>query len=122
WIADDPVTVFAHAPGLYLRDDTKFVFLGQDGLLHPGYLTRQPADSDWSAVVNFQKEEPSYAYDGSASARYDPQYEVDCSVVDVVYFDEASDTRGDFKPDLYYVAIKLHGAASGQAVCQEIAP
>jgi hypothetical protein len=121
WIADDPAAVFSHAPGLYLRDDTKFVLLGHDGLLHPGYLTHQPLDPDWSTVVNFQKDEPPYAYDGSASARYDPQYEVDCTVIDVVYFDEASDARGGFKPDLYYVAIKLNGAASGQAFCQEIA-
>lgn len=121
WIADDPDAIFSRAPGLYLRGDTKFVFLGHDGVLHPGYLTHQPMDPDWSAVVNFQENEPSYAYDGSASARYDPQYEVDCTVVDVVYFDEESDTRGGFKPDLYYVAIKLNGAASGRAFCQEIA-
>jgi hypothetical protein len=121
WIADDPDAIFSHAPGLYLRGDTKFVFLGHDGFLHPGYLTHQPMDPDWSAVVNFQKGEPPYAYDGSASARYDPQYEVDCTIVDVVYFDEESDAHGGFKPDLYYVAIKLNSAVSDQAFCQEIA-
>jgi hypothetical protein len=120
WIADDPDMVFSHAPGLYMRDDIKFVFLGHDNDIHPGYLTHNPADPEWSAVVNFQEDEPPYAYNGSASARYDPQYEVDCSVIDVVYFDETSDTRGDFKPDLYYVGIKLEGAVRKSASCREI--
>lgn len=121
WIADDPAAVFSHTPGVYMRGDVKFVLLGHDEFFHPGYLTHQPTDPDWSAVVNFQEDEPSYAYEGAASARYDPQYEVDCSVVDVIYFDEASDTRSGFRPDLYYVAIKLDGTASGQASCREIA-
>jgi hypothetical protein len=103
-----------------MRGDTKFVLLGHDRFLHPGYLTHKPTDPDWSAVVNFQEEEPPYAYNGSASARYDPQYEVDCTIVDVVYCDNASDTRGGFKPDLYYVAIKLDGGVSGSASCREI--
>jgi len=120
WIADDPDAVFAHSPGLFMQGDAKFVLLGHDQLLHPGYLTHRPTDPDWSAIVNFQENEPPYAYDGSASARYDPQYEVDCSVVDIVYFDNESDTRGNFKPDLYYVAVRLNGAASGNASCREI--
>lgn len=116
WIADDPPEVSSHTPGLYMRGDVKFVLLGHDGALHPGYLTHTPVDADWSAVVHFQPDEPFYAYDGSASARYDPQYEVDCSVVDVVYSDETSDVRGGFKPDLYYVVIKLTGGAP----CREV--
>ena len=56
------------------------------------------------------------------SARYDPQYEVDCTVIDAVFFDEDSDTRGSFRPDLYYGAIKLAGAKSGDGSCREITP
>ena len=56
------------------------------------------------------------------SARYDPQLEVDCTVIDVVFFDEDSDDRGEFRPDLYYGAIRLAGTASGSAACREITP
>jgi hypothetical protein len=122
WIADDPPSIFAHSPGLYIRNDVKFILLGHDGDIHPGYLTHRSTEPEWSTVVSFQPDEPAYQYDGSASARYDPQYEVDCSVVDVVYFDEASDLRGGLKPDLYYTAIKLNGAASGEGSCRELLP
>ncbi|MGZ4803743.1 MAG: hypothetical protein ACXV9P_14145, partial [Acidimicrobiia bacterium] len=64
----------------------------------------------------------SYRYDGSMSARYDPQLEVDCSVIDTVFFDEDSDARGGFRPDLYYAAIRLAGPTSGNAACREITP
>lgn len=120
WVADDPPEVFSHTPGLYMQSDSKFILLGHDDKFHPGYLTHRPNDPDWSSPVSFQPDEPSYQYDGSISARYDPQYEVDCTVIDVVYCDKASDTRGGFKPDLYYVAIKLNGAKSGDSSCQEI--
>jgi hypothetical protein len=73
-------------------------------------------------VVAFPPVTGDYQYDGSMSARYDPQYEVDCSVIDVVFFDEDSDTRGGFKPDLYYGAIRLDGAASGTGRCRDIVP
>jgi hypothetical protein len=120
WVADDPPEVFSHSPGLHMRGDIKFVFLGHDKEIHPGYVTHRPGDPDWAAVVNFQPDDPSYRYDGAASTRYDPQYEVDCTVIDVVYGDEASDARGGFKPDLYYIAIKLNGAKSGDGSCREI--
>lgn len=119
WIADDPPPIFSRTPGLYMRGDTKFVLLGRDSNLRHGYLTHKPEDAEWSAVVSFQPSAPPSAYDGSVSARYDPAYEVDCTVVDVVYFDEASDTRSVFKPDLYYAAIKLNEDA-GNGSCREI--
>jgi hypothetical protein len=122
WVADDPPEVFSHAPGLYMQGDIKFVLLGHDDKFHPGYLTHRPNDPDWSSTVSFQPDDPSYQYDGSISARYDPQYQVDCSVIDVVYFDEDSDTRGGFRPDLYYTAIKLNGEASGNGSCREGTP
>lgn len=120
WIADDPPSVFAYAPGLHVRDDIKFVLLGHDREMQPGYVTHTPTEAEWSAVVNFQPDTPVYAYASAASARYDPQYETDCSVVDVVYFDEAPDKRGGFKPHLYYAAIKLNGETSGDGSCRKL--
>ncbi|MBI3249284.1 MAG: hypothetical protein HYZ50_22515 [Deltaproteobacteria bacterium] len=120
WIADDPPSAIAHAPGLHMRDDVKFVLLGDDREMQPGYMTHQPTEAEWSTVVNFRPGTPVYAYAGSASARYDPQYETDCSVVDVVYFDEVPDKRGGFKPVLYYAAIKLNGETSGDGSCREL--
>jgi hypothetical protein len=120
WVADDPLEIFSHAPGLYMHGDIKFALLGHDNENHPGYLTHRPSDPNWSTVVNFQSDEPFYQYDGSVSARYDPRYEVDCTVIDVVYFDEASDRRGGFKPNLYYTAIKLNGMTSGNGSCREV--
>lgn len=109
WQAEDPA-VYTHTPGLYLRGDARLVLLGHDAAIHPGYLTRSgAAGSVWSATEIFQ---PTGIYDGSAAARFDPQGDVDCSVVDVVYFDEDSDLpgrEGGFKPDLFYTAIRLPG-------------
>lgn len=122
WTVEDPdPPVFAHTPGLYLRDDTRFVLLGHDHAIHPGYLTRAAGDERWSRVRTYQPDDPPYAYDGSSSARFDPNAEPDCTVVDVVYFDEDSDTRGGFRPDLYYVAIRLAGDRSGDGSCRHLA-
>ncbi len=120
WIADDPPSIFAQAASLHMRDDSKFILLGDDRAMHSGYLTHKPTEAEWSAVVHFQPDSPVYADAGAASARYDPQYETDCSVVDVVYFDEVPDKRGGFRPHLYYAAIKLYGEASGDGSCREL--
>jgi hypothetical protein len=120
WRVDDPhPPVFSHTPGLYLRGETRFVLLGHDHDIHPGYLTWTPGDERWSPVRTYRPPDPPYAYDGSSSARFDPTAETDCTVVDVVYFDEDSDTRGGFRPDLYYVAIRLSGDRSGDGSCRE---
>ncbi len=121
WIADDPQDLFAYAPGLYMRGDTKFALLGDDVAFHPGYLTHRPRDPEWSTVVSFEDGEPSSRYDGSTSVRYDPQYEVDYTVIDVVYSDEAVGPRGGFESHLYYAAIQLQGAVIGDGSCQESA-
>jgi hypothetical protein len=120
WLPDDP-DVFAHAPGSYAHADGVWALLGHDDRIHPAFLARF-GNGAWGPVVAFPPVDGDYQYDGSMSARYDPQYEVDCSVVDVVFFDEDSDTRGGFKPDLYYGAIRLDGAASGTGRCREIVP
>jgi hypothetical protein len=117
WVEESPSQVYAHTPGLYLRGSNIFALLGHDVNIHPAYLTRAAGSSAWSDVFVFQ---PTGSYDGSASARFDPQLDVDCSVVDVVFFDENSDLRGGFKPDLYYVAIRLAGDSSGAGGCREI--
>jgi hypothetical protein len=119
WVADDP-NVFAHAPGSYAHSDGRWALLGHDDQIHPAYLARVGEMNAWSPVVVFPPTGGDYQYDGSMSARYDPQFEVDCTVIDVVFFDEDSDARGGFKPDLYYGAIKLAGDASGTATCREI--
>jgi hypothetical protein len=121
WVSDDP-NVFAHAPGSYARGDGRWALLGHDEKIHPAFLARVGAAPAWSKVVVFPPTNVEYQYDGSMSARYDPQFEVDCTVVDVVFFDEDSDTRGGFRPDLYYGAIKLGGPASGNGACREITP
>lgn len=118
WQAEDPA-VYTHTPGLYLRGDDRFVLLGHDAAIHPGYLTRR-GGAPWSQTALFQ---PTGLFDGSAAARFDPLYDTDCSVVDVVYFDEDSDApgrQGAFKPDLFYSAIRLSGASSGSGACREI--
>jgi len=121
WVADDP-DVFTHAPGIYAHGDGRWALLGHDANIHPAYLARVGSMPAWSPVVVFPPLGGGYQYDGSMSARYDPQYEVDCTVVDAVFFDEDSDARGGFKPDLYYGAIRLAGRASGNASCREITP
>jgi hypothetical protein len=119
WVADDP-NVFAHAPGSYAHSEGRWALLGHDDQIHPAYLARVGDMNAWSPVVVFPPTDVDYQYDGSMSARYDPQYEVDCTLIDVVFFDEDSDSRGGFRPDLYYGAIKLAGDASGTAACREI--
>lgn len=120
WIADDPQDLFAYAPGLYMRGDVKFALLGEDVAFHPGYLTHRPGDPDWSTVVHFEDREPSFRRDSSVSVRYDPQYEVDCTVLDVVYSDNAVGPRGRSESNLYYAAIQLGGAALGDGFCQDV--
>ena len=120
WVPDDP-DVFAHAPGSYAHGDDRWALLGHDDQIHPAFLARVGGAQAWGPVVAFPPTDVDYQYDGSMSARYDPQFEVDCTVVDVVFFDEDSDERGEFRPDLYYGAIRLAGAASGGATCREIA-
>jgi hypothetical protein len=123
WSAENPnPNVFTHTPGLYLNGDDRYVLLGHDANIHPAYLTRAAGAGAWSDLAAFAPpgNPSSYAYDGSGSARFDPLFEPDCSVVDAVFFDEDSDTRGGFRPDLYYVAIRLAGAASGGAGCRKI--
>ncbi len=121
WVPDDP-NVYAHAPGSYAHGDDRWALLGHDDKIHPAFLARVGGAPAWGPVVAFPPTDVDYQYDGSMSARYDPQFEVDCTVVDVVFFDEDSDVRGGFNPDLYYGAIRLAGPASGTATCREIAP
>lgn len=120
WIADDPQDLFAYAPGLYMRGDIKFAVLGEDVAFHSGYLTHRPSDPEWSTVVHFEDREPFSRQDSSASVRYDPQYEVDCTVIDIVYSDKAVGPRGRSESNLYYTAIQLQGAALGDGLCQEV--
>ena len=98
-------------PGSYAHGDGRWALLGHDVNIHPAYLARVGAMPAWSPVIVFPPTGGDYQYDGSMSARYDPQYEVDCTVIDVVFFDEDSDARGGFRPDLYYGAIRLAGSA-----------
>jgi hypothetical protein len=119
WVPDDP-DVFAHAPGSYAHGNDRWALLGHDDQVHPAFLARVDDAPQWGPVVPFQPTDGDYQYDGSMSARYDPQFEVDCTVIDVVFFDEDSDERGEFRPDLYYGAIRLAGTASGSAACREI--
>lgn len=106
----------------YARRDAsgRWAVLGHDDQIHPAYLARVGDMNAWSPVVVFPPTDVDFQYDGSMSARYDPQFEVDCTVIDVVFFDEDSDVRGGFRPDLYYGAIRLRGDASGTASCREI--
>src|SRR5262249_49831758 len=77
WTPDDP-DVFAHAPGSYAHADGTWALLGHDEQIHPAFLARFGAGA-WGPEVTFPPDR-DYQYDGSMSARYDPQYEVDCSV------------------------------------------
>jgi hypothetical protein len=118
WTSDDPPSTFTHTPGLYARGDDRFVFLGHDVNVHPAYLSSDPT-AGWSSVLAFAP--PAnlagrYAYDGSASARFDPLFDPDCRTIDVVFFDEDSDLpgrSGGGKPDLFYAAVTLPAPAGG---------
>lgn len=104
WVADDPQpSVFAHTPGIYLRDDDRFLLLGHDAypVAEPAYLSRAAGTAAWS---NLHKFAPGKDLDGSGSARFDPLYDTNCNVLDSVYFDEDA---GSFKPIVYYAAIRL---------------
>ena len=90
--------MFAHAPGSYAHGDDRWALLGHDDQIHPAFLARVGGAPAWSPVVAFPPTDVDYQYDGSMSARYDPQFEVDCTVIDVVFFDEDSDVRGGFRP------------------------
>jgi hypothetical protein len=117
WARDDPPGVFAHSPGLYVRGEERFALLGHDLLTHPAYVSRAAGASAWSSVGVFPPPpdvDGSYAYDGSASARFDPLFDADCRIVDVAFFAEYSLQVGRIgKPDLYYAAVRLPAAAGG---------
>lgn len=112
WTADDPPATFAHTPALYARGGDRLVFLGHDVDVHPAYLSYD-VTAGWSSVSVFPAppdDDGRYAYDGSASVRFDPLFDPDCATVDVVFFDEDSDRPGRAgagKPDLYYAAVTL---------------
>ena len=112
--------MFAHAPGEHTHGNDRWALLGHDENIHPAYLAQASARCRVEPGDRVPADDVDYQYDGSMSARYDPQYEVDCTVIDAVFFDEDSDTRDDFRPDLYYGAIRLAGATSGTAACREI--
>jgi hypothetical protein len=116
WTREDPPSVFAHAPGLYVRGDERLVFLGHDLLVHPAYVS-QVVGADWSSVGVFAPPPDVrgfYGFDGSASPRFDPLFDADCRIVDVAFFAEYSLQPGRIgKPDLYYAAVTLPEPAGG---------
>jgi len=116
WTADDPPSVYAHAPALYLRGDDRFVFLGHDSAIHPAYLS-QATGSGWSDVGVFPAPagvDGWYAYDGSASVRFDPLFDTDCTAIDATFFNEDSEQPGRVgQPDLYYANVTLTAPDGG---------
>jgi hypothetical protein len=123
WRPDDPSPTFTHTPGLYLRGNDRVVFLGHDADGHPAYLSHAAGAPDWSTVGVFAPpadEDGYYAYDGSASVRFDPLFDPDCRIVDVAFFAEYSERPGRVgKPDLYYAAVTLPEPPGG---CAQAAP
>ena len=119
WTDDGPTDAFSHSPGLYVRGADRFVFLGHDAAIHPAYLSFDGSLAAWSSVLAFDPPTgvgDTYAYDGGASARFDPLFDPDCDVVDVAFFDEDSDLAGRTgagEPDLFYAAVTLPKAADG---------
>ena len=111
WRRGDPPPTYTHTPGLFMRGDDRIVFLGHDADVHPAYLSQAAGTPDWSSVGVFAPpadEGDYYAYDGSASARFDPLFDPDCRTVDVAFFDEYSERPGRIgQPDLYYAAVRL---------------
>lgn len=111
WRRDDPPPTYTHTPGLFMRGDDRIVFLGHDADTHPAYLSQAAGTPDWSSVGVFAPpadEGDYYAYDGSASARFDPLFDADCRTVDVAFFSEYSQRPGRIgQPDLYYAAVRL---------------
>lgn len=128
WVADDPSPdVDTHTPGLHLRGDDRLVLEGHDiPGVDPAYVSRAAGASGWSAERVFAAALPpgSREYDGSANSRFDPNLDPDCNLVDAVFFDENSDTRGgdSFAPDLYYAAIRLPAEPCTQVVGTPVAP
>jgi hypothetical protein len=117
WTRADPPLVFSHSPALYVRGEERLAFLGHDALTHPAYLSQATDAAQWSSVGVFPPP-PSvdgfYAYDGSASPRFDPLFDPDCRIVDVAFFAEYSYQAGRIgKPDLYYAAVTLPEPAGG---------
>jgi hypothetical protein len=111
WIDEGVPDTYAHSPAIALRGDDTLVFLGHDRDIHPAYLSRGTGSSEWSSVGVFSPplgESESYAYDGSASPRFDPLFDPDCRTLDVAFFDEYSEHPGRVgQPDLYYAAVAL---------------
>lgn len=111
WQDDSPSPdVDTHTPGLHMRGDDRLVLEGHDiPGTDPAYISRTAGEATWSSERVFAAAVPAgeRAYDGSGNSRYDPLYDTNCNVVDAVFFDEDSDARGGFKPDLYYAAIEL---------------
>jgi hypothetical protein len=111
WTRHDPPATFAHSPGLYVRGDDRLVFLGHDRDTHPAYLSYDAGSADWSSIGVFAPpadEADLYAYDGSASPRFDPLFDPDCRMVDVAFFSEYSRLPGRIgQPDMYYAAVTL---------------
>ena len=112
-LRDPPGNVFSHGPGLGMRGDDMLALLGHDIAIHPAFVYRPASSGTWSpgAVFDppFGVDPGNYRYDGSGASRFDAVREPACQIVDSVFFDEDSDTRGpgSFKPYLYYAAITL---------------
>lgn len=111
WEDDSPSPdVDTHTPGLHMRGDDRLVLEGHDiPGVDPAYLSRRAGEGGWSSERVFGAQTPAddRQYDGSGNSRFDPLYDTDCNLVDAVFFDEDSDARGGFRPDLYYAAIAL---------------
>jgi hypothetical protein len=114
WVADNPLpNVFAHDPGIGIEGNELFTVLGHDVKIHPSYLTQTEGSPRWSSTIVLRPpgNPKKWEYDGSASTRFDPDFDTDRHVIDAVFFDENSDLRGgaknEFRPDLYYAAIPV---------------
>jgi hypothetical protein len=115
WTRDDPPSVYAHSPAVYVRGNERLAILGHDLLVHPSYVSQVVGD-DWSSIGEFAPPKGAlvYAFDGSASPRFDPLFDADCTIVDVAFFSEYSLQPGRIgKPDLYYGAVTLPEPAGG---------
>jgi hypothetical protein len=114
WISENPSpNVFAHNPGVGIEGNQLFAVLGHDVNIHPAYLTLTEGASSWSSttVLRPPRGVSKWEYDGSASTRFDPDFDTDRHVIDAVFFDENSDARGgaarEYRPDLYYAALPV---------------
>lgn len=118
WQEDSPNHVAAHTPGLYMHGNDKIVLLGHDEpAIHPAYLSHAAGAGAWSDSVTFAPPTPgNYEYDGSASPRFDPLYDTDCTLLDTAFFDEDSVPGQSYVPTLYYAAVRLPAPAGGCAM------